>query len=147
MKLKNLFYTVFIFTILILLMNCKKTKEEEGNDIPYVFVNFNIDVTSTLYNTLNSPGGWTYYDNAGVKGIIIYRNSMTEFTAYERNCPYQPLNTCSRVNVDKSFSLVIDSCCGSKFILNDGSIFQGPATRGLKTYKTYLDGNILYITN
>ena len=75
MFLKKIIYFAFAFSILTLLMNCKKTKEDDGSEIPYVHVNFNINVSSALYNSLNSPGDWAYFDDVGVKGIIIYRNS------------------------------------------------------------------------
>ncbi len=140
---KKIIFLSLLF--IIISVGCKKTKENEDY-IPNVLVNFYIDINSTQYNGINSVGGFVYV-NGGVRGIIIYRKSYNEFIAYERNCPYQPLNTCARVSVDPSYMTVTDTCCGSKFLLLDGSVVKGPATTNLKMYKTYLDGSLLYISN
>ena len=59
----------------------------------------------------------------GVKGIIVYRESLSNFKAYERNCTYQPTNTCATVSVDDTNLIAVDSCCGSMFSILDGSIW------------------------
>ena len=145
MKLRT--YKPFIFfsflTLFILLTpRCKKDKDE----IPYVYVNFYVDINSTQYIGLNSVGGYIYV-TGGVRGIIIYRKSVDEFVAFERDCPYQPTNSCALVEVDQSAVMAVDSCCGSKFLLLDGSIIEGPATIMLKQYQTSFDGNILHVFN
>jgi hypothetical protein len=41
---------------------------------------------------------------------------------------------------------VIDSTCGSRFILIDGSVYSGPATKSLKSYRTTcFNGEVLHI--
>ncbi|MFH0865281.1 MAG: hypothetical protein V1904_03755 [Bacteroidota bacterium] len=122
--------------------SCKKDEDE----IPNAYVNFYIDVTSTQYIGLNNIGGYVYV-TGGVRGIIIYRSSVDEFMAYERNCPYQPSNSCALVEVDNSAVIAVDSCCGSQFLLPDGSIIQGPATTMLKQYQAAFDGTILHVYN
>ena len=121
---------------------CKKDKDE----IPSVSVNILIDPNSTQYLELNAPGGYLYL-TGGVRGIIVYRLSQNEFMAYERDCPYQPSNSCALVEVEASGLTLIDSCCGSKFIITDGSVIKGPANRSLKYYNNTYDGNMLHIYN
>ena len=112
---------------------CKKDKDE----IPSVSVNILIDPNSTQYLELNAPGGYLYL-TGGVRGIIVYRLSQNEFMAYERDCPYQPSNSCALVEVEAS---------GLTFIITDGSVIKGPANRSLKYYNNTYDGNMLHIYN
>ena len=132
------------FLVLILLApQCKKDKSDE---IPYAYVNFYINPNSTQYSELNNIGGFVYV-TGGVRGIILYRRNIDEFVALERNCPYQPLNSCATVEVDNSYIVAVDSCCGSQFLLMDGSLVSGPATTQLKLYRTSYDGNTLHVFN
>jgi len=132
----------FLLVFLFVMPQCKKDKDE----IPNAYVNFSIDVNSPQYNGLNNIGAYIYF-TGGVRGIIIYHESVDEFMAYERNCPYQPSNSCATVEVDNSAVIAVDSCCGSKFLLLDGSVINGPATRQLKQYSTSFDGTTLHVFN
>jgi nitrite reductase/ring-hydroxylating ferredoxin subunit len=140
---KNAVVLFFMIGLIFTSTQCKKDKTDE---IPYVYVNFYINPTSTQYLDLNNIGGYVYV-TGGVRGIIIYHRSVDEFLAYERNCPYQPSNDCAQVEVDNSGIMTVDSCCGSKFLLTDGSVSNGPATRSLKTYQTSYDGTTLHVFN
>lgn len=140
--LKPSLFAIVVLIFVLLVSRCKKDEDQ----IPNAYVNFYIDVTSTQYIGLNNVGGYVYL-TGGVRGIIVYRRSVDEFIAYERNCPYQPSNTCALVEVDNSAVMAVDSCCGSQFLLLDGSIIQGPATIMLKQYQTAFDGTTLHVYN
>jgi hypothetical protein len=140
---KILRYTFLVLLFLLLTPQCKKDKQDE---IPYVYVNFYINVNSTQYLGLNNIGGYVYV-TGGVRGIIIYRRSTDEFMAYDRDCPYQPSNANAIIDVDASAVMAIDSSCGSQFLLLDGSIVKGPATIFLKQYHTTFDGTTLHVFN
>jgi len=118
-------------------------KDNEATQIPYVYVNFSI-----YPNTLDfiPDGGWVYL-TGGYKGIIIYRPLHEDFMAFERACPYDPLNDSARIEVESSGIIATDSLCGSRFILTDGSPVQGPATTALKQYRTRYDGYTLVVSN
>lgn len=139
MKLK--FLTLFI--ILIFPYSCKDKDEDL---IPYVSVDFTIDVLSTFYSELSVPGGFVYV-TGGYKGILLYRLSMDEFLAYDRCCSYKPYEPCERIEMESSGLTMIDSCCGSRFLILDGSPFEGPATKMLRPYSTYFDGRYLRVFN
>ena len=133
-----------IFFSLALIFSAVSCGEENSRDnIPYVYVNF------VIYpNTLDFiPDGGYVYSSGGYKGIIIYRLFSSEFRAYERACPFDPLEEDARVVVEPSGIIAIDSVCGSRFLLTDGSPIQGPATIGLKQYRTRYDGYTLQISN
>lgn len=137
--------SLFIFFVILFMLLSPQCKEDEDM-IPYAYVSFYIDVTSTQYIGLNNIGGYVYV-TGGVRGIIIYHRSVDEFLAYERNCPYQPSNDCALVEVDNSAVMAVDSCCNSQFLLLDGSIIQGPATTMLRQYQTSFDGTTLHVFN
>lgn len=140
--IKTLIFAVSLSLLFLLTPQCKKNNDA----IPYAYVNFYINVGSTQYQGLNNIGGWVYV-TGGVRGIIIYRNSTDEFVALERDCPYYPNNTCALVTVDKSNVTCTDTCCGSQFLLMDGSIVKGPATTQMKLYQTSFDGATLHVSN
>ncbi len=126
------------------LQSCKK--EEKQPDIPYVYVNFSLDPNSIQYQNLNAPGGWEYL-TGGYKGILVYRLSVTQFMAYERACPFDPLVQGARIEVDTSLITCFCPVCKSNYIMTDGSPFSGPSHWPLKMYQTNYDGILLYISN
>lgn len=129
---------------LILLTSCSKSNN--SSNIPYVPVNIDIYPANPQYNDLNVIGGWLYI-NGGSRGIIIYRYTQDEFYAFDRHCTFEPTNTCGKVKMDTDNITLVDTCCGSKFIVVDGSVINGPAGLPLKRYQTYYDGTTLHITN
>ena len=147
MRLKKILILLFLFlcsTFFLVSNSCKKDKKEDN--IPYVYVDFYINTNSTQFLELHSVGGWVSV-TGGVRGIIIYRKAVDEFIAYERNCTYQPNNTCALVSVDNSNLMLIDSCCGSMFLLTDGTVIKSPASIPLKQYRTSFDGATLHVFN
>lgn len=147
---KNTKYIVQTFALLFMLsflfsIGCKKDEQNQGQGIiPNVYVNF------TIYpNTIDyiPPGGWQYYNDQGYRGIIIYRLDQHVFFAYERTCPFDPDKDCARVEVEESGVIAIDSCCVSRYLLLDGSPFDGPSALPLKHYNTQYDGNTLTVIN
>ncbi len=137
--LKDVFLLLFLFTF-----SCKKDKN--ASSVPLVDVNMSLYLNNPSYTDLNSVGGWIYVAG-GVRGILIYRSSSSEFKAYDRNCTYQSTNPCATVYVDNTNIIAVDTCCGSKFSLVDGSVIRAPAGLPLKAYNTSFDGNILRIYN
>lgn len=134
------------FILSILLLTSPSCKKHDDKMIPYVQVDFTIDIWSTFYNELNSVGGYVYL-TGGFKGILIYRLNMDEFLAYDRCCSYNPPDPCERIEMEPSGLSMIDSCCGSRFLILDGSPIQGPATKPLRPYMTFFDGRYLRVYN
>lgn len=133
-------------TILLFLVVFCSCKKEEKEYIPNVYVNFQINPNSTIYIDLNQVGGWAYV-TGGVSGIVIYRESQEVFKAYDRACPHDYDVVGSIVQMEPSGLTLIDSLCGSRFIITDGSVLKGPTTRGLKPYRTSYDGQLLFVYN
>jgi hypothetical protein len=136
---------IIIQTVLIafLLMSCETTGPED--QIPAAIVDETINVTNQQYLSLQFVGGHVAIAG-GVRGIIIYRASQKEYRAFERNCSFEPLNACARVEVDGSGLFLIDTCCASTFSF-EGFPTGGPATLPLRLYNTILQGDLLRIIN
>lgn len=134
---------IILLALSVLLWDgCKK----DDGAVPNVTVNIVLSTTDQSFNDLNAVGGWIYLIG-GSRGLVVYRVSIDEFMAYDRHCTYNPSESCGIVSVDQSGVIAEDPCCGSKFILTDGSVAGGPADIPLKRYSTSFDGNLLHIFN
>jgi len=143
--IKNIVILCVLFAAVSLAASsCKK--EEQATQIPYVYVNFSLDPNGTQYINLNAVNGWETV-TGGYKGILIFRKSVSEFNAFERACPYDPLMDGAQVRVDQSGITCTCPVCGSKYIMLDGSPYEGPSHFPLKQYMTVYDGGILYVSN
>ena len=131
--------------VLLTTPSCSKNDNRHPT-IPEVVVNFSINPNSTEFIELNSPGGWAYV-TGGYRGILIYRLTLNEFLAFERTCPYDPGEPGARVEVEASNVTLWCPECNSKYIMLDGSPFEGPSQYLLKQYQTTYDGNLLYVYN
>jgi nitrite reductase/ring-hydroxylating ferredoxin subunit len=140
---RHFFFVPFLLSCL-LIFSCKKDQNQDR--VPYVPVNIVLNTSDPLFVKLNAPGGWVYV-NGGSRGIVIYRLSLDDFRAYDRHCPYQPNDACGKVSVNASQIMAVDSCCGSEFVLTDGTVAKQPASRPLTEYTTSFDGNRLLISN
>lgn len=109
-------------------------------------VDFYIQINDPSYINLKTVGGWEYL-SGGSRGIILYRKSQNEFMAYDRHCTFQPSNTCAIVSVDANNITASDDCCGSSFMLTDGSVTKPPAAFPLKSYNTSFDGTVVHVYN
>ncbi|HSH65183.1 MAG TPA: hypothetical protein VLB84_05150, partial [Bacteroidia bacterium] len=104
-------YCLFFLLLLTVSWGCKK---ETPYTIPETSVDIYIYTSNPSYISISVVGGWTYVAG-GIRGVLIYRKSNTEFMAYERNCPYQSSDPCATVVVDKSNIIATDTCYHSKF--------------------------------
>ena len=138
------------FSLAILLMiqssSCKPDLADDA--IPYLsFGSVYININLPAYPGLKSDGGYAYYDDAGVKGLIIYRQNASTFHVYERNCSYRPTEACATVNVNISTLFMEDPCCGSQFDFLTGNPTAGVAWRPLRKYFATVNGSDLTITD
>ncbi len=134
------------FLILLCLVSC--THDLYDDPIPIIpFVDVVINLSLPEYFTLQTDGGYKELSTGGVRGLIIYRVSATNYIVYERNCSYHPNEACATVNVHISGFFMVDPCCSSNFSFTDGSPTGGPAWRPLQRYRTQLAGTTLTISD
>ena len=136
-------YILYIAVAIAMIAGCKK---DNNSTIPNTAVDIYLYTNNPSFINVSTIGGWTYI-TGGVRGILVYRKSNTEFMAYDRNCTYQPSDPCATVVMDANDIEAKDTCCHSRFSIYDGSVFQGPAALPLKAYNTTYDGNVLHIYN
>ena len=118
-------------------------------NIPDVYINFSIDPNSTFEYDLNTVSGWRYAKSPWPsRGIIIYRYSMDEFKAYERQSPNEPDYCGENSRLIVEFPFVVDTCLNVKYSILDGSIIT-PGYNGypLIEYRTQYDGHTLRVFN
>lgn len=121
---------------------------EQPQYIPYVPVNFYIDLNLPSYNALQFPGEAILIPLEGSKGIYIYRLSTEEFVALDRHSTHDVALGC-RVTLDDDNIILRDdtTCSMSQWSMLDGTVLQGPATLPLQRYRTTLDGPSLRVFN
>ncbi len=140
------------FIILLTLPSCNK--EEQNPNIPDVYINITIDPNSTVYQEINTSGGWMYLtSNPPSRGIIVYRLTQDEFLAYDRIPPNEPnrccesATNCTRLIVGDNYPFAKDECLGTTYSLLNGSIFEGEGTWPMVRYNTTYNGQYLRIFN
>lgn len=141
----NRLIRLLTFGLLMTVTGGCNDSDDDSNQIPFVIVDEIINLNNFEFLPLKTLGGFVTID-AGVRGIIIYRESNSVYRAFERNCSYQPRNSCADVEVDQSGLFLVDPCCTSRFNF-EGFPIKGPATRPLLEYQSSLSGNTLRIGN
>lgn len=135
MKIKNILYCI---VSIWLFLACTKGV---NHPVPSVATDVTIDINLPSYNSLQSVSGYAYV-NGGSKGLIVYRQSLNEFTAYDRHSPEDPAGTCGQplTPQEDNFLQLEDTCNQAVFSLLDGSPIEG-SEFGLRLYRTVWDGN------
>jgi len=134
-------FSILLLFALSFLYSCDKDHDR----IPYVYVNIQKSLDDPELNGLLIPGNFVYL-TGGVNGIILYRLNNEEFMAWERTCPYQPVNNC-KITIDDTNIFGVCPCCESKYSILDGTAQEGPSSYPLKSYQTYFDGLNIRIYN
>ncbi len=132
---KTSYFALLVIAFLFTSLSCNN----QDDIIPYVYVNFEIDVVN--HPELGAVGGVKLFkrvfgQDVGLNGVIIYRQSIEDFIAYEATCTYD-LNP---VTLDEDAWFAVDTACNSKFSLPlDGAPVDGPAGLPLERYQTYFN--------
>lgn len=138
---------ILIILITTTLLGCSKSKQ---HPVPYYSFDTNINLTLPSYADLQGVGGWAYVSGIGSKGVIVYRQSMQNFVAFDRHSPAEGSFDCETgLTPDNSNFLVLnDPCSNAQFSLYDGSIIGGDTKWGLRSYEVeYYGGQYIRIFN
>lgn len=154
---------LLLVSILLLLSGNTSCKKNPINpNIPEVNIYYRIEPNSTIFLELNTIGGWIYLDEIpGIvvpypsRGIIVYREDINIFKAYERQPPNNPFECCDPDNsticstliVGDNYPFVKDTCNDNMYQLLDGTLFSGVGEYSLIQYRTSYDGVYLTISN
>jgi hypothetical protein len=153
MIFRRIYWVAGLAATSLLLLNVACNKDKLCQDFPDTYINITLQPNTLDYI---SPGGYVYVTaNYPSRGLIVYRPFTDQFLAFERTCPYDPYGCCAaddptrcaRLIVEESGITIIDSCCLSRYLMTDGSPFEGPSSCPLYQYQTYYDGTSLRIFN
>jgi nitrite reductase/ring-hydroxylating ferredoxin subunit len=83
----------------------------------------------------------------GISGIIVYNQDPNTAYAFDQMCPHEKKTSCSVSVAPDNSSIAECSCCGSQFLIasENGDVIEGPAARGLQTYRARVDGHLLVV--
>lgn len=147
-RMTNVWKTVLLNCVLISLIFFSGCEPDVSDDeIPYVqFPDIIINLSLPTYTDLKFDGGHVYI-GGGVRGIIIYRQNISTYIAYERNSSFRPFEACATVDVHNSGLYMHDTCSNSTFDFNTGNPTSGPAIRPLRRYVVRLNSFELTVTD
>jgi hypothetical protein len=142
--MKNLTIPLIVLGAFLLMQS---TCDQNNQNIPYVPVNFDINLNLPAYNSLNFPGEHLILQG-GSQGIIVYRYTIDEFVVLDRHSTFDVELNC-KVSVESDGITLTDAadCSESKWLILDGSVMQGPATLPLHRYRTNWNPPILHVYN
>ncbi|WOK06469.1 hypothetical protein RT717_25675 [Imperialibacter roseus] len=132
-----------VLAVVLIFAQCSESNT--GPNIPPKIVNIEINLSNLQYQSLRQVGGFVYL-SGGNKGLIVYRQSQSEYRVWDRICTYGPGKECEVVTMNSSGFYMEDLCCKSTFDL-DGYPTAGPAKYPLVEYRAVSDGTFLYISN
>ncbi len=140
--------------ILFCALSCSKTEHSYFPSYP-VYLELDLTFEDKDLNgvmaykeyILGKTSGLGATERTGLGGILVY-HSVDGYHAYDLACPNET-QASVRVEMDDDAIYAICPKCGSKYNVFEGygSLVEGPATRGLKSYPTYLNGTKLYVNN
>ena len=121
--------------------------DQNNQNIPYVPVNFDLNINLPAYTSLNYPGEHLIVQG-GSKGIIVYRYTIDEFVVLDRHSTFDVTLGCKVLVESDGITLSDENeCSESKWLIIDGSVMQGPATLPLHRYRTSWNPPILHVYN
>lgn len=151
MKLHSPTSKLFAILIVALLVLCYSCDNNNDDYIPYVPVNFTVDLN--IFNDLTTTGYSQKYDQPGYGGVIVFcefydaaNPYASIYHAYDATCTFEIDSTCSLINKGNNVTAVCP-CCSTKYSLFDGFPIEGSATVPLKFYNVSVLNNKLYITS
>jgi hypothetical protein len=131
------------------LLSCG-SNDPVDDPIPFqAFPDVEFNISQPEFSALQIDGGYvakSYSEvQAGIQGIIIYRENSTTFRTFEQNCSFQPNEPSSVV---EAFATHMQcSGCASHFNFEGNPSGGGPAWRPLGQYKTSISGSTVTITD
>ena len=141
--------SILNFPLAIVLLGLLTQARCDSNvqNIPYVPVNFDINLNLPAYNSLNFPSEHLLLDG-GSRGLIVYRYTLDEFVVLDRHATYDLPLGC-QVSVESDGVTVSDNseCSESQWLIINGSVMQEPAVLPLHRYRTSWNPPILHVYN
>lgn len=132
------YFIINLILVIVIVWGCRKERDYD-HYVPRVATNVTINLNLPEYNDLLNPGGWAYV-LGGSRGIVVYRASETDFSAYDRHCPYNVVEGC-KISIIEGSIAEDTECCHSQFEVITGIPISGKAERPLQSFKTHFNPN------
>ena len=142
-KLKYLF---ILFISSTLPFGCSDKDEQI---VPYVKVNITVNLQLPQFIALSSVNNAIIYPNEGYNGngVIVYRNSLDEFTAYDATCPRHIDTNPTATVLDDNGSAGTATCPECNTVYYFFNYAYPSKGYPLRRYSLTRSGNMLYINN
>ena len=137
----RLLVKIWLALLVVTSLGCRQSDDQ----IPLIGVDIYLNINEPGNFNILAIGGYDYY-TGGSEGIIVYRNSLDEFSAFDRHAPYNVPDNC-QISVLDDNVIAEDPCSGSQWIIIDGSLVKGPASRPLHRYQSSFNDPVLHIFN
>ena len=112
--------------------SCKKT----SNTTAPTNVNFTVDLSNAANAALNTVGGYLI-----VNGIIVIRNSATEFSAFSAACTHEG----ATVHYNAGSARIVCSKHNGIYNATSGGVVSGPPPAALAKYTVTQSGTVLTV--
>ena len=132
-----------------LIFACSKNDDKQDRN-PYLTdpaVNLSLNLNLPEYNPLKFSGNYII-TSQGIKGIVVYCVSESQYLAFELTDPNHVPNNCSRMEIDG----VIASCTcpndDNEYFITSGQHITKPGEMyPMQQYNAQLSGNSVIVTN
>jgi len=132
-----------IILLLVSLFACNSS--DDGNTLlPNVPVNVTLNLNLPAYQDLLINNGSAFVPGHGIKGIIVFRLSETNFFAWDAACPHISPSGCSTMVINGV--KMVCNCDNTEFSILDGSPLSGTQFSA-RQYRAVKTGNTVTITN
>jgi hypothetical protein len=144
--MKNL----ILFSLLIVLsLSCSKNDDQKERN-PYLtdpLVNLNLNLNLPEYNPLKFPGN-SIITSQGIKGIVIFCISDTQYLAFDLTDPNHVPSSCSRMEVNGPIASCPCTTDANEYFLTSGQHTTEPGAKyPMQQYRAERIGNSVVVTN
>jgi hypothetical protein len=141
---------IISLSIIFTLVSCSKNDDQKERN-PYLtdpVVNLNLNLNLPEYNGLRFPGNYVI-TSQGIKGIVVYCVSETQYFAYDLTDPNHVPSNCSRMEVDGPIATCPCPDDDNKYnIVNFGRHTTEPDTQyPMQFYRAVRNGNTINVSN
>ncbi len=140
----------FLLLIVITILSCSKNDDNKDRN-PYLIdpaVNLNLNLNLPEYNALKFPGS-SVVTSQGIKGIVVFCVSETQYFAFDLTDPNHAPSSCSRMEIDGPIASCPCSTDDNEYnIVNFGTHTTDPDTKyPMQSYNAVRSGNNIIISN
>lgn len=140
---------IILLLVIVMAVSCSKSDEKQNRN-PFLtnpVVRLNLNLNLPEYSPLKFPGNYIT-TSQGIKGIVVYCVSDSQYFAYDLTDPNHPPSECSRMTING----VIATCpCeddeNTYNIASFGQHVTNPDKYPMQPYRAERNGNSIQISN